>query len=79
MHSAMTLSCTVCHLARTQGDMTTLMLLMPMPKICYACREETSSLREHRPVVKGPCLDCHEAHSSNRRALLRESSAALAY
>jgi len=53
VHSAMELSCTVCHLARTQGDMTTLTLLMPKPKICDACHEETSSLREHRPVAKG--------------------------
>jgi predicted CXXCH cytochrome family protein len=77
VHSAMALSCTVCHLARTQGDMTTLTLLMPKSKICYACHEETSSVREHRPVVKGLCLDCHDAHSSNRHTLLREPSAAL--
>jgi len=74
VHSAMALSCTVCHLARTQGDMTTLTLLMPKPSICYACHEEASSVREHRPLAKGMCLDCHDAHSSNRRALLREPS-----
>jgi predicted CXXCH cytochrome family protein len=75
VHSAMVLSCTVCHLARTQGDMTTFTLLMPKSKICYACHQETSSVREHRPVVKGLCLDCHDAHSSNRRTLLRQASA----
>jgi predicted CXXCH cytochrome family protein len=79
VHSAMALSCTVCHLARTQGDMTTLTLLMPKSKICYACHEETSSVREHRPVVKGLCLDCHDAHNSNRRTLLREPGVALTY
>lgn len=74
VHSAMALSCTICHLAQTQGDMTTLTLLMPKPKICFACHEETASVREHRPVAKGLCLDCHDAHSSNQRTLLREPS-----
>ena len=74
VHSAIELSCTVCHLARTNGDMTTLTLLMPKPKICFACHEETWSVQQHRPVTKRPCLDCHDAHSSNRRMLLREPS-----
>jgi len=71
VHSAIELSCTVCHLAQTSGDMTTLTLLMPKPKVCFACHEETWSVRQHRPVTKKPCLDCHDAHSSNRRMLLR--------
>ncbi len=74
VHSAIELSCTVCHLARTSGDMTTLTLLMPKPKICFACHEETWSVRQHRPVTKRPCLDCHDAHSSNQRMLLLEPS-----
>ncbi len=74
VHSAIELSCTVCHLAQTNGDMTTLTLLMPKPKVCFACHEETWSVRQHRPVTKRPCLDCHDAHSSNRRMLLREPS-----
>ena len=74
VHSAIELSCTVCHLAQTNGDMTTLSLLMPKPKICFACHEETGSMRQHRPVTKRPCLDCHDAHSSNLRMLLREPS-----
>lgn len=72
VHSAMALPCTVCHLAETQGDMTTLSLFMPKTKICFACHEQTLAVREHRPVANGPCLDCHDAHSSNRRTLLRE-------
>ena len=74
VHSAMALSCNVCHLAQTQGDMTTLTLLMPKPKICFACHDETLSVRQHRPVAQGLCLDCHDAHSSNQRMLLREPS-----
>lgn len=74
VHSAMALPCTVCHLAQTQGDMTTLTLLMPKTKICFACHEETLSLPRHGPLAKGPCLECHDAHSSNRRMLLREAT-----
>jgi len=74
VHSAMALSCNVCHLAQTQGDMTTLTLLMPKPKICFACHEQTLSVRQHRPVAQGLCLGCHDAHSSNQRMLLREPS-----
>jgi|SRR5579862_231553 len=74
VHSAIELSCTVCHLAKTDGDMTTLTLLMPKTKVCFACHEESWSVRQHRPVTTRPCLDCHDAHSSNRRMLLREPS-----
>ena len=67
----MALSCTVCHLAQTQGDMTILTLPMPKAKICSACHEEGMFLQQHSRVAKGLCLDCHDAHSSNRRMLLR--------
>jgi predicted CXXCH cytochrome family protein len=71
VHSAMSTSCTVCHVARTQGDMTTLSLAMPKEQICFACHEKSAELRQHVPVVKGPCMDCHDAHSSDQRMLLR--------
>jgi len=71
VHSAMALSCTVCHLAQTQGDMTILTLPMPKAKICSSCHEEGVLLRQHSRAAKGLCLDCHDAHSSNRRMLLR--------
>jgi predicted CXXCH cytochrome family protein len=73
VHSAMALSCTVCHLAETQGDMTTLNLAMPRQQICFACHEKFMSLQHHSPGVKGICVDCHDAHSSNRRLLLRKA------
>jgi predicted CXXCH cytochrome family protein len=72
VHSAMALSCTICHLADTQGDMTKLNLTMPKDQICFACHEKSMELQQHSPVVKGPCVDCHDAHSSKRRMLLRE-------
>lgn len=72
VHSAMELPCTICHLAQTRGDMTILTLPMPKAKICSACHEEGMLLRQHSRVGKELCLDCHDAHSSNRRMLLRE-------
>ncbi len=75
VHSAMTIPCTVCHLAETQGDMTTLRPMMPKEQICFACHERSSELKQHSPV-KGLCMDCHDAHSSKRRMLLRKRTAA---
>jgi predicted CXXCH cytochrome family protein len=73
VHSAMSTACTVCHVARTQGDMTTLSLAMPKEQICFACHEKSAELRQHVPVVKGSCLECHDAHSSDQRMLLRSA------
>jgi len=72
VHSAMEVPCTVCHLAQTQGDMTTLQLSLPKEEICFSCHEKSMLLRKHSPRVKVLCVDCHDAHSSNRRMLLRE-------
>ena len=78
VHSAMATSCTVCHLTNTQGDMTTVNLAMPKAQICFACHERSVELQQHSPVVKkGTCLDCHDAHSSDRRMLLRVATETL--
>ena len=74
VHSAMAGPCTICHLAQTQGDMTTLTLMMPKEQICFACHEKSVELRQHSPVVQGRCVECHDSHSSERRMLLRVAS-----
>jgi predicted CXXCH cytochrome family protein len=71
VHAAMATPCTVCHVTKTQGDMTSISLSMPKEKICFACHEESSALRQHLPAVKGTCVDCHDAHSSDRKMLMR--------
>ena len=75
VHSAMTLSCTICHLASTQGDLTRLNLIMPKEQICFACHERSAELRQHSPQVSGSCVECHDAHSSERPMLLRNTGA----
>lgn len=75
VHSAMAMPCTVCHVATTRGDMTTMTLLMPKEKICFACHQESTALRQHVPAVKGKCVECHDAHSSERKMLLKNGSA----
>jgi predicted CXXCH cytochrome family protein len=74
VHSAMAIACTVCHLVKTQGDRTTVNLAMSKEQMCFACHEKSTELQQHSPVVKGQCLDCHDAHSSSRRLLLREQA-----
>jgi predicted CXXCH cytochrome family protein len=71
VHSAMEVSCTVCHLVKTEGDMTTIYLAMPRQEICFACHEKSAELQQHSPAVKGQCVDCHDTHSSSRPFLLR--------
>src|SRR5205823_3972700 len=71
VHSVMTASCSVCHVTATKGDMTLISLSMPKEKICSACHEEAVALRQHVPAVKGTCVECHDAHSSERKMLLR--------
>jgi predicted CXXCH cytochrome family protein len=51
--------------------MTMLTLTMPKEKICFACHEKSAELRQHLPAIKGTCVDCHDAHSSDQRMLLR--------
>src|SRR5579863_661274 len=66
VHSAMATTCTVCHVTKTQGDMTTVSLSMPKERICSACHDETAALLQHVPGVQGSCVECHDAHSSDR-------------
>jgi predicted CXXCH cytochrome family protein len=40
----------------------------------FACHEKSAELQQHVPVVKGPCMDCHDAHSSDQRMLLRTAA-----
>jgi predicted CXXCH cytochrome family protein len=75
VHSAMSTTCSVCHVTAMQGDMLSVSLSMPKEKICSACHDEAAALRQHPSSVKGSCLECHDAHSSNRKMLLREVAA----
>ena len=72
VHSAMVASCAVCHLAQTQGDMTTVSLSMPRERICFACHEKAVQARQHTAPAAGTCVDCHDAHSSAQHMLLRD-------
>ena len=76
VHSAMQSPCSVCHITSTQGDMTLVSLSMPKNRICFACHEAASALRLHVPSVRGQCLECHDAHSSDYRMLLRQAEQA---
>lgn len=71
VHSVMVTTCSVCHVTMTQGDLTTVRLSMPREKICSACHDEAAAMRQHVPSAKGYCIDCHDAHSSEYKALLR--------
>jgi predicted CXXCH cytochrome family protein len=71
VHSAMAMRCTVCHVAWTRGDMTTVTLSMPKERICYSCHEQAGEKQLHKKTVSGQCVECHDAHASDRAMLLR--------
>jgi predicted CXXCH cytochrome family protein len=50
--------------------MTTVSLSMPKERICFACHEQAAASQLHNPAVKGQCVECHDAHSSDARMLL---------
>jgi predicted CXXCH cytochrome family protein len=75
VHSAMATSCAICHVTQTRGDMTVVSLAAPKERICFSCHQQAESLRLHRTTAKGLCLDCHDAHSSDREMLLRVAQA----
>ena len=54
--------------------MTTLSLAMPKEQICFACHEKSAALKQHVPVVKGTCVDCHDSHSSDQPMLLLKAT-----
>lgn len=70
VHSAMALSCAVCHLVETRGDLTTVRLVMAKDQICFACHERGAETSQHREPTKGLCVDCHDSHTSDRPMLL---------
>jgi predicted CXXCH cytochrome family protein len=72
VHADMGISCTTCHLAQTRGDMTTLSLLMPKERLCFACHENSPAMHPKTQVAKQLCVDCHDSHTSDRRMLLRD-------
>jgi len=74
VHSAGELSCTLCHLVTTEGGVTTVNLAVPQQQICLACHEPSTEWQPNVPAMKGPCLDCHDAHSSSHFFLLREGA-----
>jgi len=73
VHSEGELSCALCHSARTDGNTAEMELTVPRADICFVCHER-SAMQQH--VASGPkkgCLDCHDAHRSDRVMLLRRN------
>ncbi|MBL7186164.1 MAG: hypothetical protein ISS70_07540 [Phycisphaerae bacterium] len=56
-------------------------LVAAVPKLCYTCHEEYTSLDawEHGPVATGDCLVCHEPHKTKNESLLTKPMPELCY
>jgi len=68
-------ACDNCHEAtgaEHPGEIKGFKLMDSTPELCFCCHEETApNDHPHIPVVKGSCLDCHNAHGSSELVLLK--------
>jgi predicted CXXCH cytochrome family protein len=71
VHSQGELSCAICHSARPEGDKVEMELTVPEAQLCFACHERAAMQQHVAPTAKKGCLDCHDAHRSDRAMLLR--------
>lgn len=78
--------CVQCHGSRPEpggpsGPAGTVELIAPVPRLCFTCHEEYTSLATwvHGPVVAGDCLFCHDAHASDHPSLLTRPVPDLCY
>ncbi|MBE0616457.1 MAG: hypothetical protein IH608_00835, partial [Proteobacteria bacterium] len=67
--------CEACHV--DHGDQEKLILVEPVPALCFQCHDELSKPHRHAPVADGECLSCHRVHSSPVRRLLTKAVPAL--
>jgi len=67
--------CEACHL--DHGDQEKLILVEPVPALCFQCHDELSKPHKHPPAEDGECLSCHRVHSSPVRRLLQRAVPAL--
>ena len=67
--------CTNCHSdQRRTGFSRKVQLVAEVPKLCYKCHSEFSTLDTwvHGPVATGDCLLCHEQHKTKTEFLLKK-------
>jgi len=75
MHYPAEDACDNCHEATGEehpGENMGFKLMDQSPALCFYCHEEIPQQdHPHQPLVKGSCLDCHDAHGSAETALLK--------
>jgi predicted CXXCH cytochrome family protein len=84
-HAALAGGCLVCHKS-VEGknhpeQKDSIILVQPMPKLCYGCHEESKFRGKslHPVVGGGKCTVCHNPHQSNYNSLLVQEAPDLCY
>lgn len=76
VHPAMVLGCDTCHEVDQDEDWTEVFLVTEGNELCFSCHDdkhpEPSQVSLHLPVRTGRCVDCHDPHSTEAEALLRQ-------
>ena len=78
VHPALQMGCFTCHFVRGSGDNTRVVVKTPKStSLCTSCHADKQSTDRnklvHAPVAKD-CLDCHNPHNSENKALLKKAS-----
>lgn len=60
--------CEACH--QDHGDREKLVLVAPVPALCWQCHDEFTRPRRHDPAAGGECLECHGVHNAPEPKLL---------
>ena len=78
-HATQQLSCSDCHNPMARISATGLLKKPTINETCYTCHQQQRSefaKRSHMPLPEGKisCIDCHNPHGSNNRALIKADS-----
>lgn len=66
-------ACQICHI--TDASKPGALVAKDIKNICYECHKTRYTQEfDHKPVVEGRCMDCHDPHQSDTERLLKASS-----
>lgn len=78
LHAPADESCENCHMPNDnqhpQEGLKGFQLADEPATLCFYCHEEYTKTNKHAPAESGECLMCHDPHSSNSAALLKEAN-----
>lgn len=63
--------CAQCHIQVGAIPDHKFSLIVPQEQLCLKCHQMPTQKHTHAPVVDGKCMECHDPHGSEHKAVLR--------